>query len=372
MEIRQIEKLLKQVDDQEVPIWLKNEIMAEVGLRKQKLRHRLYHWFLQPFSLQVKPVQVTVAIGIALIAFWGGTISERNRNTGLDNGIAISSEVLSQNAIANYHLGRGLLAAGQLQAALSYFQKATELDPNQLDFAHWQGVAHGALGNTQLERQSYFHTIAEKPDYIPSLLYLGHNYLENGKYQAAVQKYERVLQAEPLMPEALFNIALAYHKIGNTSKEGFALKRYLSTYRTGKWAHRAVERLHQLDDYTYRRYRVGLQQIIVNVDALLNADPSSQQLEMAHVARNARHLEDSEFHIIVFQKANISSAKATALQLRSTYLQQYYPDHKPSVRASWFDTEETLVTEGGHTKKLSSGLLLFTQPNTTDFRRNST
>lgn len=372
MDIKQIEKRLRQVDDQEVSDWLGNKIMAKIGLREQKLLHRLYYWFLKPFYLQVKPVQVTVIIGIALIAFWSGIISERSRNAGLDQEIAISNEELSQNARANYHVGRGLFAAGQLQSALSYFQKAAELDPNQADFSHWRGIAYGALGNTELERQSYYQTIAEKPDYIPSLLYLGHSYLENGKYLAAVQKYERVLQAEPLMPEALFNVALAYHKIGETSRERFALKRYLSTYRSGKWAHRAVERLHQLNDFVYRRYRLGLQQIIVNVHALLGSDPSAQQNEIAHVARHTQHLDGNTLHLVVFQKENTQAAKAMALQLRGIFLQQYFSDKKLPVRASWFDTEENMVTDDGSTAKLSPSLLLFTQPITTDIRRNST
>lgn len=372
MDISQIEKLLNKVDDQEVPVSLEHKIMTEIGGRKYKLRHRLYHWFLQRFSVRLRPVQITVAIGLALVAFWAGIISERSRITEWGSEMAISAEELSQNARANYHLGRGLLAAGQPQTALTYFQKAVELEPNQVDFAHWQAVAYGALGNAELERKSYYHLIADQPNYLPSLLYLGHNYLENGKYYAALQKYERVLQVEPLMPEALFNVALAYHKTGDTVKEGFALKRYLTAYRTGKWAYRAVERLHQLNDFTYRLYRIGLQQIIVNVDALLNADLSAQQNEIAHVARNTWHLEGNELHIVIFKKADISAAKAVALQLRSFYLQHNYPEQKLLVRASWFDTEEIIETDDGGTKKLSPSLLLFTQPISNDIRRNST
>lgn len=367
---KMIEDLLRRSMEQDAPLGLKREIMKRINKRNPRLHRRLAEWFMTPLNLRFSPAGALLAAVIVSAAFLGGIMVERNTaNTAHQaDGIARYAD----DAHANYRVGRSLLAENQQEEALRFFRKAVELNPQNPEYVHWQGVAYWALDNRELERQSYFQTVRNHPDFLPSLLNLGHSYLESGNFQAALQQYQQVLRIDPDVPEALYNSALAYRKLNNETLQIQAFKRYLATYRTGKWAHRAVEHLHQLGDYSYRSYRIGIHRIILATPGLLQTVSSPGNQEVEYLAGVVRRMTGEELHIIAYNKDDKNEARESALNLQRLLLDRLDPEHADLVRLSWFGAPETITAANGENLQLSPSILIFSNPIISKNRRNST
>ena len=197
-------ELLGQTEEREPPVWLKQRIMSRLSSHRPKLHHRLLNQLLRPRTYQFRPAGLVATMVVAVFAFWAGTQMQSpvlGDRAGNETGVPAT---IADNALSNYLIGRGLLAGNQAESALEFFQKAVELDPQRPEFAHWQGVAFWASGHPEMERQSYSRSIEDDPEYLPSLMYLGHNYLESGNYTAALKYYQQALRKDPQIPEALY------------------------------------------------------------------------------------------------------------------------------------------------------------------------
>jgi tetratricopeptide (TPR) repeat protein len=367
-----LEDLLRQTEEDEAPVWLKRKIMNRVNSREPRPRRRWIGLFLEPLTIRFSPVGALSVMVLVAAAFLGGIMVERHtaENSGRQSA---GIDRYADDAETNYRIGRTMLEADLREEALRFFRKAAELEPERADYVHWQGLTYWALGDRELERQSYFQTVQEHPEYLPSLLNLGHSYLESGNYNSALQQYRLVLRNDPDAPEALYNSALAYRGLNDDARQRQAFKRYLESYRTGKWAHRAVEHLHELGDFTFRDYRIGLHRIVVNTIGLLQADSSLQRKEVEHLARVANGTAGQELHIVVYNKKDKDQARETALNLRSLLIEHIGSGQTaPPIRVSWFDTEETISTENGAKLQLSPSILLFSKPINAKNRRSST
>ena len=367
---RHIEELLSQTGEQVAPAWLKQNIMQRICMREPSLQQRLVSWFFQRFTLSITPAALVSAIFVGCMAFWGGILLERH-STDVKSQHAGTLSAFADNARENYLTGRELLARDRREVALSFFQKAAELEPGNAEYVHWQGVAYWSVGNKELERQSYVQTVQNHPDFVPSLLNLGHSYLESGDYSAALQYYQRVLQNDEDSPEALYNSALAYQGLNDESQEKIILKHYLNLYRTGKWAYRAVDHLQQLGDFTFRSYRIGTHSIVLNVSDLLQRGSVVQQKEVALIANAANRAVRQELQIIVYNKEKKDQAKETALNLRAQLLRQLEPENDVSIMVSWFDAEETIFSDNDDKLQLSPSISLFSNPLNEGNRRKS-
>jgi len=367
---KKIAELLRQTREQEAPAWLKQQIMQRVYTPRPNPYHRLKNWFFQP-NLHFSPVGLVAVTLVVCIAFWGGVMKER-QSAGAAGSQAIAVSPFTNNAEANYLIGRGLLAADQREAALAFFHRAVALEPERAEYVHWQAVAYWSTGKEDLERQSYFKVVQEHPDYVPSLLNLGHNFLENGKYNKALDYYQRVLQHEPQLPEALYNSGLAYQRLDEETREKEAFKNFLETNRTGKWALRAVEHLHQLGDFSFRTYRIGMYRLVLKVTDLVQSAPAASQKEMELLADVFNHASEQELQIVVYNSEERSKAKQTALRLRDQLLRHLGPGPHGPIKISWFDAAETISSSAdGQNLKLSPSVLIFSTPSNMDKRRNT-
>ncbi len=359
----QLEELLRLDRESEPPAYLREMILQRIH-RHRSLRQRLWSWLHRPYVLRFRPLQLAAATAALLLSFWAGMSVERN--VGHEPALVAA---IAENPRANYLIGRGLLAGDRPEAALSFLEKAVEQDPASAEFSHWQGIAYWALGKTDLERQSYVRTVRYNPDHLPTHLNLGHNSLESGRYQEALASYQRVLDHDPNVPEAIYNKALAYHKLGDESREKQAFRNYLERYRTGKWARRAVEHLHTLGDYSYRTYRIGVHGLVMNMSALLQAGSASQRREIERLAALLEQSEADELHIVAYNERSRTQAREAALGIGRQLGEYAEAKRAVAIRTSWFDTSETLSGPNG--KKLSPSILLFTRQKTTDNRRNA-
>lgn len=370
-DIKKLEQSLADSREPEAPPWLLGRIMTEIDNRRPSFFARLHQWWLRPRSLSFSPARLGLTVAVVLCAFWLGTLAERHGQSDFTGGARNALPTLADNAEANYLIGRGLLAAGQEDQALLFLRQAVKQEPGVAEFGHWQGVAYRAKGALAEERQSYL-SLPEQPEYLPSLLNLGHNYLESGDFRQALAQYEKVLQQDPLEASALYNRALTYHMMGDIEQAEQAFLRYLEHYRSGKWVFRAIRHLHELGNYSFRSYRVGTGEVVLNMSALLSPAGPACRSELQRLAEALGRAPGSELHLVIYDQGNRDAAKTTATALKAQLANYLGDEHATPVRGSWFDVAETFIDATGSERQLTSGLLIFTRTIEKSKKRNST
>ncbi len=366
-ELENLEELLRQNPEREVPAGLQERIMGEILTNRppRSLAETAKQWWQRRIpSYGFLPLRVGAAIGIAVAAFWLGHVAGDRDQAGmtLTRPADVELAPFANSAQANYLVGRGLLEAGNKRLALEFFQQAAFQEPRSAEYGHWQGVTYWQLGDPEKERQSYQQSIARKPDYIPALLNLGHNLLESGAYQESLRQYEKVLQINPYEQTALYNQALSYHQLKDRSGAQQAFIRYLDQYRADKWAYRAVDHLQRLGVFDYRLCLIGNRKVVVNQQVLLGPAQPARQLELERLARWLEKAPAGELHLVVYYQHDREQGKTIAWELRQQLLAIMGDEMTMPIRVSWFDEPASIRTANGTEQKLDQGLLLFTQP----------
>ncbi len=248
------------------------------------------------------------------------------------------------SATANYYYGRFLLANKNSKEALPYLEKAARFDPDNAAYHFWLGVAYGENAMDARERTSYLKALSLQKNHVPSLLYLGNNYLNAKSYHKALDCYQRVLVSEPDNPQALYNRALVYRHLQRTPEEQLAWRFYLDAYSSGALAQRAAEHLNQLDDFSYRNHRLGHRTVTL---AAITFVPFSARLiasskaSLDLVGTTIANMPQGQLNIVVYQKNNRALAGQRARSIK-VYLEKQFPILKEQQRLqlSWFDVPE--------------------------------
>ena len=167
----------------------------------------------------------------------------------------------SFDASANYYMARYLLALDRPNDALPYIKEAVALDYQTADYHFWLGVCYHGLKRYGEERQSYLTAIKYNNRHVEAYLYLGHSYLENGKWEEALGAYDKVLEVDNEHPQAMYNKALALNKLQRFTVEIAAWKDYLEIYPAGGWAIQAVDHLNFRGNFDYRNYQIGYRRV---------------------------------------------------------------------------------------------------------------
>ncbi|WP_208728266.1 tetratricopeptide repeat protein [Oceanidesulfovibrio indonesiensis] len=229
-----------------------------------------------------------------------------------------------RSAMANYYLGRMLLAQNKAGEALPYLEQAASLDSGEEEHWFWLGVARWADGDMQGEREAYQKALAIDPKFFPARLYLAHNYKNAGRFDEALPHYDKVLVEAPLHPDALFNRA---DILQNTGKRGLAVpawKKYLDNYPDGSWAREASLALNGLGDFTYRIHVIGVRQILLQKIALDSASPRKLTKESKEstdvVASMLKDDPDLQVEIASYDDAGESAARDRAEVVRNELL----------------------------------------------------
>jgi tetratricopeptide (TPR) repeat protein len=362
-----LEELLSRTEDREAPPFLLPRIMAEIGDRQPSAALRLRRWWFRPQALSFSPARLFLTLAALLCAFWLGMVVGKMRIPGGSGG----APVLADSGEANFLIGRGLLAADRARQALPFLRRAVQQEPQAPEFAHWQGLAYAKLEEGEQERESYLISLRDKPDYLPSLLNLGHSYLEAGEYQLALAQYDKVLQVDPRQENALYNRALAYQMQGDPGRAERAYLAYLEEHRTGKWAVRALGHLHQLGNFTFRSYRVGNVGLILNEKALLAPESAECRQELHRLAVALTHAPAGELHLVAYHLGDQQAAKAAANGLQEQLTSILGQEHAIPIRGSWFDVAEMFTDANGVERQSAVGLLIFTNSKENPHQRNS-
>lgn len=361
-----IEKL-KSLPLQDVPSDLTNGVMARISSsRTPLLLQTIWDYISQTKTLSFRPVYAFSLLLLVCGAFLIGRLSQPVPQQTVTQSPATSElqPAMIEVSQSAYLVGRGLLQTNGSEAqALAFLKRASLLEPENPEFAYWEGVGHWANGNQELERQSYLRGLESNPANIPLLINLGHNYLSEKQYDEALDAYRTVLASRPGEPVALYNSGLIYRALGMDSDEISSWQAYLQHNRQGTKASRAIKRLHGYGDYTFRNYRIGEHNVIINQQRLLDdSEPAEfQSEELVDIAAALDEDQSLNLEIVVFIENDSEAAKERALNMKKIITTLSNADVKSRVGLSWFDVPETIrIANAEQGVVLSEGLLLFT------------
>ncbi len=240
------QELIEQLQNlplKEVPTDLTDRVMARISSPKPSLISAIWNFVSQSQTISFRPIY---AFGVALLicgSFFLGQITHQNPVQVATNTYSesqIQPETL-ENPESAYMVGRGLLQADNSEAqALAFLRRAALLDPQNPEFAYWEGVGHWANGDKEGERRSYLRGLGTDPRSVPLLINLGHNYLSDKNYHEALDAYQAALALSPDEPVALYNSGLIYRALNRVPEEISSWRSFLQDNRLGAQAFRAV------------------------------------------------------------------------------------------------------------------------------------
>ncbi|BCL61431.1 hypothetical protein DGMP_21240 [Desulfomarina profundi] len=257
--------------------------------------------------------------------------------------------------LANYYLGRFLLARKKSAQALPYLKKAVSLNRKDADYLFWQGVAQGELGLIQQERKSYQAALAIKEKHLQAMIYLGHNLLKDKDYEASLAIYQKVLHIWPSSPSALYNRALIARILKRRSEEKVGWLSYLSRYPSGNLAILATNHLNSLGDFSYRNHHLrGRTITLANIQFKpFTAVLSKRALGSLNViGATVSNIGNGKLQVLVFQENNKDLARLRAVSIKKYLLEQFPALTTEKIGISWFDKPEKTIIDG---KRIANG-----------------
>jgi tetratricopeptide (TPR) repeat protein len=133
----------------------------------------------------------------------------------------VPTEKEQQSAEIHYNLGVQAQHHGNIQEALSEFQRAVEQDPDNADAQNALGILlHLSFRRYAEAVKHYERALAARPNFSEARTNLANVHLDQGQYEEAIKLYEQVLN-DMLYPTpyiAQGNLGWAQYKKGDTQK----------------------------------------------------------------------------------------------------------------------------------------------------------
>ena len=102
---------------------------------------------------------------------------------------------------------------GNYAAALTFFQKAIEKNPQDADVWVYLGYCYGKLCHYQDAIEAYKQAIRINPDYAGAHYNLGNAYRELGRYQDAIESFKQAIRINPDYSDAHCNLGTVYYNL---------------------------------------------------------------------------------------------------------------------------------------------------------------
>jgi len=329
----EIEEMLRGLPQAEAPEGFADGVLSQLAAlpepwwRGQGRRRALSQ------ALSISPFGALLAAACLLAVFGLGYVAGQ-----VPGPVAQSTVRVADGAEASYFMGRSLLAAMRPAEALPHLERAIRMRPNDADYAFWSGVAHWALHEPEQEERLYLRAVALDPEHVQSRLYLGHNYLERGDFEQALEQYNDVLAQEPDAVDALFNRGLALRALDRSQAEAVAWKRLLEKDPDGSRALQAADYLNSRGDYSFRVHYLGRRGLALpafGFDDNGGLRPGGSE-SLRRIGRTASAMPNLTLHVVVYVAGDAGLAKTRAFALRNRLL-AVFPDLNPNdVRPSWF------------------------------------
>lgn len=344
-EYKELIEKVRSLPDVDPPEELISSIMEALNPQRPAWWRRFYLYVARPRTFTITPIKwVPVAICIFALVFVF-QFKPQIPNQYPDRHTVTESK----DPVANYFEGRSHLATNNPEKALPFLKKATIYAPNVADYHFWLGVAYCGLSELEKEQQSYQRAIAFDQNHISAHLYSGHNYLDRGAWEKALEQYDKVLSADPDNPVSLYNRGLSLMQMGRLREERNAWAAYLSRFETGEKARSAAARLNTLGDFSYRTFLFGRRNVVLKSISFEQKQEKPGIESRCSLDRVGSILENNRaivLHIVVHTKDNERLAERRSKNIKK-YLLANFPKIEPArLKVSWFKVPETVLLNG--------------------------
>ncbi len=117
-----------------------------------------------------------------------------------------------------YYLAHVYRLRGEAEQAVGQFERASQLNPQDVASHIWLGELYLQLGQTDRAAPRFAQALAAQPTSISARFGLGRAALATHDYTAAVTHLEDVLTRDPTAVAAHYPLSLAYSALGQTAK----------------------------------------------------------------------------------------------------------------------------------------------------------
>jgi len=136
-----------------------------------------------------------------------------------------SKRVAAQNL---YSQGLARLSVDDYAKALSFFERAIEIDPDYAEAWYQAGFCYGVLGRHQDALKASKRAASLRPDWVEPWLNIGTSNFALGQYKEAAEAYKQATKLDPSNPDAYYALGISLNKLKRTEEEILAYKRAIA------------------------------------------------------------------------------------------------------------------------------------------------
>ncbi len=126
-----------------------------------------------------------------------------------------------------YSQGVAQLSRDDYQRALSFFEKAVEMDPNYAEAWYQAGFCYGVLGRHGDSLSSSKNAAKLRPEWAATYVNIGTSTFALGQFNESAEAYRQAIRLDDNNPETQYGYSLALNKLGRSDEETLALKRVI-------------------------------------------------------------------------------------------------------------------------------------------------
>jgi tetratricopeptide (TPR) repeat protein len=127
-----------------------------------------------------------------------------------------------------YSQGLGILSRDDYGKAVTYFEKAVEIDPNYAEAWYQAGFCYGMLGRHTDALRASKQAAKLRPDWAETYVNIGASSFALKEYKDAVEAYRQATKLDPDNANTQYALGLSFNKLNRTDEEILAFKRALA------------------------------------------------------------------------------------------------------------------------------------------------
>ncbi|MCU1290379.1 MAG: hypothetical protein JWN60_2608 [Acidobacteria bacterium] len=124
-----------------------------------------------------------------------------------------------------YSQGLGILSRDDFAKAVTFFEKAAEIDPNYAEAWYQAGFCFGMLGKHNEALKASKQAARLRPNWAETHVNIGASSYALGQYKDAVEAYRTAAKLDESNPETQYALGLSLGKLNRTDEEILAYKR---------------------------------------------------------------------------------------------------------------------------------------------------
>ncbi|MCS6874152.1 MAG: tetratricopeptide repeat protein [Pyrinomonadaceae bacterium] len=136
-----------------------------------------------------------------------------------------SKRITAQNL---YSQGLARLSLDDYAKAVTFFEKAVEIDPEYAEAWYQAGFCYGMLKMHQEALKASKRAVYLKPNWAEAWLNVGTSSFALGQFKEAAEAYKQATKIDPSNPDAFYALGLALSKLNRQDEEVLAYKRAIA------------------------------------------------------------------------------------------------------------------------------------------------